>query len=342
MLQAQHALLHVPSMLMPAASYHLVWLHRQEHQRRNCMRLHAGAAAHSQPTQSPTRPLHPAPPSGEQDPTENEAPAARPLHPSVPVVNHPASVPSIAPEPQLAAAPAAAAPCGQPSLASLVSEPTWQPLVAQEASKQYWQALEDFVQREWQRVKVYPDKQHIFRALNSVPLDQVKVVILGQVRLLVLNQIDASPMPDACVLASTVHRRCTAESVLERKCCLSANAALFTPLTTSLRLALRGTLPRSLNTPPRQPCACAGPLPQCGPSRRLVLQRAPREALALKPVQCLQRNHRRRRGAHAKARPLGALGAAGRAADQHITDGGGVKRAPLCGASWWHQSPAHQ
>lgn len=70
-----------------------------------------------------------------------------------------------------------------PNLADLVTEPSWQSLVAQEASKQYWHGLEAFVQQEWQRARVFPEKQHIFRALNSVPVQDVKVVILGQVHL---------------------------------------------------------------------------------------------------------------------------------------------------------------
>jgi hypothetical protein len=70
---------------------------------------------------------------------------------------------------------------GVPSLRSLLKEQSWVELVDGEASKSYWKALETFVHQQWRETVVYPKREHIFRALNSVPLDKVQVVILGQV-----------------------------------------------------------------------------------------------------------------------------------------------------------------
>ena len=61
-------------------------------------------------------------------------------------------------------------------------ESSWAALADAEASKPYWASLETFVQREWIGATVYPPREHVFRALNSVPLGDVRVVIVGQVR----------------------------------------------------------------------------------------------------------------------------------------------------------------
>lgn len=71
---------------------------------------------------------------------------------------------------------------GSPApLASLLTEASWQPLLNAEAQKSYWKALQVFVDAERQSKQVFPPPEHTFRALNSVPLCEVRVVILGQV-----------------------------------------------------------------------------------------------------------------------------------------------------------------
>lgn len=49
-----------------------------------------------------------------------------------------------------------------------------------EFSKDYYKTLHDFVEEEYQTKTIFPPKQEIFRALNLCPLEDVKVVILGQ------------------------------------------------------------------------------------------------------------------------------------------------------------------
>lgn len=68
-----------------------------------------------------------------------------------------------------------------PLLADLLVEPTWRSLLEDQLTKSYFRNLETFVQGEWSSGKlVFPPKDSIFRALNSVPVDKVRVVILGQ------------------------------------------------------------------------------------------------------------------------------------------------------------------
>lgn len=39
--------------------------------------------------------------------------------------------------------------------------------------------------QQWASARVFPKQEHVFRALNAVPVADVRVVILGQVCLLV-------------------------------------------------------------------------------------------------------------------------------------------------------------
>lgn len=57
----------------------------------------------------------------------------------------------------------------------------WSDVLAEEFGQPYMRALAEFLAAEEQAGKVlYPDRSHCFNALNSTPLNQVKVVILGQ------------------------------------------------------------------------------------------------------------------------------------------------------------------
>lgn len=68
-----------------------------------------------------------------------------------------------------------------PGLASLLVEPSWAALLGEELGRPYFRDLERFVHAEWGGSKmVFPPKDAVFRAFNSCPVDQVKVVILGQ------------------------------------------------------------------------------------------------------------------------------------------------------------------
>jgi uracil-DNA glycosylase len=59
-------------------------------------------------------------------------------------------------------------------------EESWKKLLDEEFKKPYFKDLTDFVKREYQENTIYPPAKYIFNALDSCPVDQVKVVILGQ------------------------------------------------------------------------------------------------------------------------------------------------------------------
>ena len=60
-------------------------------------------------------------------------------------------------------------------------EPGWKEALREEFDKPYMEALSEFLRTEKAAGKViYPPGPLIFNALNSTPLDQVKVVIIGQ------------------------------------------------------------------------------------------------------------------------------------------------------------------
>jgi len=82
-----------------------------------------------------------------------------------------------------APAPPAAPPQSFPRLFDLLVEPTWREALKGEFDKPYARRLEAFVHAEWARNgqgRVYPAAHNVFRALNSVPLPQCRVVVLGQ------------------------------------------------------------------------------------------------------------------------------------------------------------------
>lgn len=59
--------------------------------------------------------------------------------------------------------------------------PGWHSFLEQEFSKPYMAALRNMLRQEKKSgVEIFPPAQHIFRALELVDLDRVKVVILGQ------------------------------------------------------------------------------------------------------------------------------------------------------------------
>lgn len=50
----------------------------------------------------------------------------------------------------------------------------------EEFEKTYFKSLQEFLANEYARYEIYPKEDHIFNALNHVPFDKVKVVIIGQ------------------------------------------------------------------------------------------------------------------------------------------------------------------
>lgn len=63
----------------------------------------------------------------------------------------------------------------------LENAPSWQPALNAEFAAPYMMDLKQFLHTEKEHKKViYPHSSHWFHALETTPLDQVKVVILGQ------------------------------------------------------------------------------------------------------------------------------------------------------------------
>jgi len=65
-------------------------------------------------------------------------------------------------------------------MASVRLHNSWKTALADQFEQPYWQELIAFVRGEYSRSQVFPPGSHIFRALDLCPLDQVKVVIVGQ------------------------------------------------------------------------------------------------------------------------------------------------------------------
>ena len=60
-------------------------------------------------------------------------------------------------------------------------EESWKNALAQEFEKDYFKRLTDFVRSEYMSGKtIYPEPKNIFNAFNLCPLNNVKVVIIGQ------------------------------------------------------------------------------------------------------------------------------------------------------------------
>jgi uracil-DNA glycosylase len=59
-------------------------------------------------------------------------------------------------------------------------ESSWKELLEDEFEKPYFKSLSGFIHQEYQKSTVYPPAKFIFNALDSLPVDKVKVVILGQ------------------------------------------------------------------------------------------------------------------------------------------------------------------
>lgn len=62
----------------------------------------------------------------------------------------------------------------------VVIGPSWKQALQEEFEKDYFKNLVVFVKEEYQTQTCYPPASKIFAAFNRTPLDQVKVVIIGQ------------------------------------------------------------------------------------------------------------------------------------------------------------------
>lgn len=57
---------------------------------------------------------------------------------------------------------------------------SWFDLLSDEFKKPYFLSLQSFLREEMANFEVYPEEKNIFNALNCLPFDKVKVVIIGQ------------------------------------------------------------------------------------------------------------------------------------------------------------------
>ena len=57
---------------------------------------------------------------------------------------------------------------------------SWYDLLKEEFDKPYFKKLQDFLKNERARYDVYPTDELVFNAINYVPFEKVKVVIIGQ------------------------------------------------------------------------------------------------------------------------------------------------------------------
>lgn len=56
----------------------------------------------------------------------------------------------------------------------------WDDILKEEYNKPYFEKLMNFIEDEYSKYTIYPDKNNIYNALKLTPPDKVKVIILGQ------------------------------------------------------------------------------------------------------------------------------------------------------------------
>ena len=59
-------------------------------------------------------------------------------------------------------------------------EKSWENKMKKEFEKDYFSILNQFLKQEYKEQTIFPEKKLIFNALNSLPFNKVKVVIIGQ------------------------------------------------------------------------------------------------------------------------------------------------------------------
>lgn len=57
---------------------------------------------------------------------------------------------------------------------------SWYSILKDEFAKDYFLSLQKFLNSEYLNYTIFPKEENIFKALNLVPIDRVKVVIIGQ------------------------------------------------------------------------------------------------------------------------------------------------------------------
>lgn len=57
---------------------------------------------------------------------------------------------------------------------------TWKQIIDEEREKDYFKHLHKFIDEQYKKYVIYPEKNNIFRALELTPFESVKVVLIGQ------------------------------------------------------------------------------------------------------------------------------------------------------------------
>lgn len=57
---------------------------------------------------------------------------------------------------------------------------SWFELLKDEFNKDYFKSLQTFLNDEYSKYQIYPSQDKIFNAINHLPLEKIKVVIIGQ------------------------------------------------------------------------------------------------------------------------------------------------------------------
>ncbi|ADG94379.1 uracil-DNA glycosylase [Arcobacter nitrofigilis DSM 7299] len=57
---------------------------------------------------------------------------------------------------------------------------TWQDVINKQKEQEYFQKLENEINHLYETTTIFPEKKNIYKAFDTTPLDELKVVILGQ------------------------------------------------------------------------------------------------------------------------------------------------------------------
>ena len=57
---------------------------------------------------------------------------------------------------------------------------TWEEIISKEKEQEYFKKLEETINKKYETTTVFPQKDKIFNAFSKTPIDNLKVVILGQ------------------------------------------------------------------------------------------------------------------------------------------------------------------
>ncbi len=105
---------------------------------------------------------------------------------------------------------------------------SWYDLLKEEFDKDYFKSLQKFLDNEYRHHEIYPVEDKIFNAINHLPLDKIKVVIIGQDPYHEPNQAQGlafSVPSDVAIPPSLVNIMSEIESDLGIKCLNDGNLA---------------------------------------------------------------------------------------------------------------------